>query len=213
MRRTRPTIGRTIKLPRRKRNLSYADKLKVNQLRVFVNNASWQADKAAFRKNVMDLAHTAYRHHMGVMITVGDTAAFINTDGSINSGQVRAFVAELVTDLSKEPALAFWDASNEPDYNAAGSPADRQAKRFEIARQIAATLHQLDKTTPVTIGMASEPSMEALADAVDVLSFHDYSATRDGIAANIARAKAFAGASRQAGDQHRDRLHRPGQSL
>jgi len=30
-----------------------------------------------------------------------------------------------------EPALAFWDASNEPDYNAAGVPSDRQEKRAE----------------------------------------------------------------------------------
>src|SRR5512136_582627 len=36
------------------RDLSYADKLKLNQLRVFVNEASWLADKAAFRKNLVD---------------------------------------------------------------------------------------------------------------------------------------------------------------
>ena len=32
------------------RDLTYADRLKLNQLRVFVNYASWQADKAAFRQ-------------------------------------------------------------------------------------------------------------------------------------------------------------------
>ena len=174
------------------RDLTYADRLKLNQLRVFVNDASWQADKAAFRRKLVDLARACNRHHIGLMITVGDSASFINADGSINRGHIRSFAKALVAAIDREPALAFWDASNEPDYNAADAPRDRQQKRFEIARLIAATLHELDKKTPVTIGVASEINMEILADAVDVLSFHDYLSTRAAIANDIARAKAFA---------------------
>ena len=48
--------------------------------------------------------------------------------------------------IGHEPALAFWDASNEPDYNAAGTPPDREQKRFEIARVIAARFHALNLT-------------------------------------------------------------------
>src|SRR5450631_716704 len=36
------------------RDLSYADRLQLNQLRVFVNYASWQTNKASFRKNLVD---------------------------------------------------------------------------------------------------------------------------------------------------------------
>ena len=175
------------------RDLTYADRLKLNQLRVFVNYASWQADKTAFRKNLVDLARVCNRHHIGLMITVGDSASFINNDGSINREHIRDFVSALVDAIGREPALAFWDASNEPEYNSAGSPPDRQQKRFEIARLIAATLHELDKTkTPVTIGVADERNMETLADAMDVLSFHDYLATRAAISNDLVRAKAFA---------------------
>ena len=174
------------------RDLTYADRLKLNQLRVFVNCESWQAGKAAFRKNLVDLARACTRHRIGLMITVGDTQTFINNDGAINRGHIRGLVKELVKAIGREPALAFWDASNEPDYNAADAPPDRQEKRFEIARLIAATLHELDKQTPVTIGVAYERNMETLADAVDVLSFHDYLPTRAAIADDIARAKAFA---------------------
>src|SRR4051812_11176121 len=60
------------------RDLTYADRLKLNQLRVFVNYASWDADKPAFRKNLTDLARACNRHRLGVMITVGDTASFID---------------------------------------------------------------------------------------------------------------------------------------
>ncbi len=174
------------------RDLTYADRLKLNQLRVFVNYASWQADKLAFRSNLVDLASACGRHHIGLMITVGESQTFIDEDGTINTNHIRDFVKALITAIGHEPALAFWDASNEPDYNAAGAPRDRQPKRFEIARLISATLHELDKQTPVTIGVASERNMEALADAVDVLSFHNYLSTRAAISNDIARAKAFA---------------------
>jgi len=177
------------------RDLAYADRLRLNQLRVFVNYASWQTNKAAFRQNLVDLARAGNRHHIGLMITIGDSASFINHDGTINRDHVRNFVKALVAAIGNEPVLAFWDASNEPDYNAAGSPRGQQEKRFEIARQIAAALHELDKKTPVTIGMASERNMETLADAVDVLSFHDYLPTRAAISNDIARAKAFAAKS------------------
>lgn len=175
-----------------RRDLSYADRLGVNQFRVFVNEAAWQADKSAFRRNVQDLLHACGEHHIGVMLTIGDTASFINADGSIARDQLRSFITDLVADAGREPALAFWDASNEPDYNAAGSPPDRQEKRMEIARLAASALHELDKSTPVTIGVANERTMETLADSVDVLAFHDYLPTRGAIAADIARAKTFA---------------------
>src|SRR5581483_4233054 len=183
------------------RDLSYADRLKLNQLRVFVNYASWSADKAAFRRNLIDLARACERHHIGLMITFGDTQSFINPDRSINRAQISALVAALVSDVSREPALAFWDASNEPDYNAANSPRDQQEKRMEIARLIATALHGLDKKTPVTVGVANERNMETLADTVDVLSFHDYLPTRAAVSNDVARAKAFAA---QAGKQVMD---------
>jgi hypothetical protein len=174
------------------RDLTYADRLKLNQLRVFVNYASWEADKPAFRRNIVDLARACNRRQIGLMITIGETQTFIDKDGTINRDRIRALMTELVAAIGREPALAFWDASNEPDYNTPGSPPGQQEKRMEIARLIAATLHELDKKTPVTVGVAYERNMETLADAVDVLSFHDYLSTRAAIAGDIARAKAFA---------------------
>src|SRR3954465_2382770 len=41
------------------RDLSYADRLKLNQLRVFVNAASWEADKTTFVRNLVNLAHAS----------------------------------------------------------------------------------------------------------------------------------------------------------
>jgi hypothetical protein len=174
------------------RDLTYADRLKLNQLRVFVNYASWEADKQAFRRNLIDLARACNRHSIGLMITIGETQTFIDADGTINRERISGLVTELVNAIGNEPALTFWDASNEPDYNPPGSPRNQQSNRMEIARIIANMFRELDKKTPVTIGMAYERNMEALADVVDVLSFHDYLSTRAAIKDDIARAKAFA---------------------
>ena len=89
------------------RDLTYADLLKLNQLRVFVNYASLQADKIAFRRNLIDLARACSRHNIGLMITIGDTQSFIKEDRTINNEQISALVTELVTALGNEPALAF----------------------------------------------------------------------------------------------------------
>jgi hypothetical protein len=51
--------------------------------------------------------------------------------------------------------------------------------------------HELDPVTPVTIGATFADNMIEMGDAVDVLSFHDYSTTRAQIRANIQKAKAY----------------------
>jgi len=58
---------------------------------------------------------------------------------------------------------------------------------------MAGVFRELDKVTPITIGSTTEREMEATgSDLVDVLCFHDYSATRHQIDENIERAKAYA---------------------
>ena len=100
----------------------------------------------------------------------------------------RAWARELLDTIGNEPALAFWDVFNEPDY----PPADAdRAAHLAYARVLAGIFRELDPRrprTPVTIGFAFEKPMEENADVVDVLSFHDYLPTRAEIRDNIAAA-------------------------
>jgi len=170
------------------RDLDYARRLNLNQLRVFISYEAWVADKPAFRKNLTHLMRAAHDRGLGVMPVVGNTEQMIMDDSA--RPLAREWAADLVRTIGNEPALAFWDVSNEPDYPP--TPDARVRRRFDLARYMAGVFHELDKKTPVTIGFAFEPNMEELADAVDVLSFHDYMQNRAVIRANIARAKAFA---------------------
>jgi hypothetical protein len=103
--------------------------------------------------------------------------------------EARAWAEYLVQTLAAEPGLAFWDVMNEPDW-----PTDEERVRqeCEYAKFMATVFRELDPATPVTIGMAFVPTMEELADYVDVLSFHDYKTTQRDIRASIDRAQAFA---------------------
>ncbi len=104
----------------------------------------------------------------------------------------RAWAKDLIDTIGQEPALAFWDVFNEPDY-----PPDstNRPARIAYARVMANIFHELDTRrprAPVTIGFAFEKPMEENADVVDVLSFHDYIPTRGEIRSNITAAVAFA---------------------
>ncbi len=169
------------------RDLDYARRLNLNQIRVFVSYEAWTADKAALRRNLAHLMRAAGQRGIGVMPTIGNTEQIMEDS---QRPAARELAADLVAAVGKEPALAFWDVSNEPDYPPA--PESRVRQRFALARYLAGIFHELDRNTPVTIGVAFEPKMEELADAVDVLSFHDYMQNRAVIRANIANARAFA---------------------
>ena len=147
------------------RDLDYALRLNLNQLRVFLSYEAWTADKPAFRRNLTHLMRAARQRGLGVMPVVGNTEQMIMDDSA--RPLARAWAADLVGTIGKEPALAFWDVSNEPDWPP--TPEARVRRRFELARYMASVFNELDRRTPVTIGFGFVPGMEELADAVDVM--------------------------------------------
>jgi len=171
------------------RDLDYAARLRLNQVRVFVPYAAWERNKEALRKNLVHFVRAAHARGMGVMPTMQyrfdewrDKAAWPNS---------RAFVADLVAAIWKEPGLAIWDVENEPECCKLPPTPDNRL-RMEHAMYMAKVFHELDPLTPVTIGATFAENMIEMGEAVDVLSFHDYSPTRAQIRANIAKAKQYA---------------------
>src|SRR5450631_766423 len=171
------------------RDLDYAKRLQLNQIRVFVPYAAWEKDKEALRKNLVHFVRAAHERGMGVMPTMmykfgewRDEAAWPNA---------RPFVGDLVAAIGKEPGLEIWDVENEPDCCSLPPTPDNRL-RMEHAVYMAKMFHELDPVTPVTIGATFADNMIEMGDAVDVLSFHNYSATRAQIRASIEKAKQYA---------------------
>ena len=171
------------------RDLDYAKRLQLNQVRVFVPYAAWIKDKEALRKNLVHFVRAAHERGIGVMPTMQyrfeewkDRAAWPNG---------REFVADLIAAIGNEPGLEIWDVENEPECcTLPPTPANRL--HMEHAVYMAKIFHDLDPVTPITIGATFAENMIEMGDAVDVLSFHNYSPTRAQIRASIEKAKAYA---------------------
>jgi len=171
------------------RDFDFAKRLQLNQARVFVPYEAWAKDKAAFRKNLLHLVRAAHQRGIGVMPTIQYAPGVsMNKDRWPES---KEYVADLIATIGKEPGLAFWDVLNEPECCALPpTPANRI--RMEYAVYMAKMFHELDPVTPVTIGATFADNMIEMGEAQDVLSFHNYLATRAAIRADIAKAKAYA---------------------
>ena len=171
------------------RDFDYAKRLQLNQARVFVPYDVWQKDREALRKNLLHLVRAAHERGIGVMPTLQyksdewrDEAAWPNS---------RVFIVDLVATLKKEPGLEIWDVENEPECCTLPPTADDRL-HMKHAMYMAKVFHELDPVTPVTIGAALAENMIEMGDAVDVLSFHDYSPTRDQIRSTIQKAQQYA---------------------
>jgi hypothetical protein len=174
------------------RDMGYAQKLHLNEVRVFLSYNAWLKGRTQFREHLIDFVRTCHAHGIGVMSVLVDGADEMmpNLFEPSARQQLREWAQDLVSAVGKEPGLVFWDANNEPDI--ISEPKEFQRHRMEIARYMAGVLRELDTRTPVTIGCAYVPCMEELADAVDVLSFHDYSPTAHEIRDNMTAARQFA---------------------
>jgi len=172
------------------RDLGYAKKINVNQVRVFLPYRAYTQDRAAFLTNLVHLARTCRALGIGLMPVVNYTETLFNEPAPYPL--TRAWVKTLLDTIGNEPALTCWDVFNEPELCWEGGDEKSSVAR---AREMVGIFRELDTRKPrkpVTIGWAWEATMEQNADVGDVLSYHDYMSTRAGIRRNIAAALACA---------------------
>jgi hypothetical protein len=168
-------------------DLNLAKSLNLNQVRVFLPYATYLEGKEALVPKLRQFVRECAKRDIGVMPVVG-SGPWVK-DTTLRSQAVE-WARFLVQALSDEPALAFWDVMNEPDWPTA--PAELVRTKTDNAIFMARTFRSLDPNTPVTIGWAFVDGMCEHTDEVDLLQFHDYMPTRGKIRASIARAKACA---------------------
>ena len=172
-----------------KRDLDYAKRLQLNQVRVFVPYAAWERDKEGLRKHLLHFVRAAHARGIGVMPTM--QYKFEEWKDKTAWSNARPFIADLIETIGKEPGLEIWDVENEPECCKLPPSPDNRL-RMEHAVYMAKIFHELDPVTPVTIGATFAENMIEMGDAVDVLSFHNYSPTRLEIRASIEKAKQYA---------------------
>lgn len=171
------------------RDLDYAKRLQLNEVRVFVPYAAWERNREALKKNLLHFVRAAHERGIGVMPTM--QYKFDEWRERTAWPNARPFVADLIAAIGKEPGLEIWDVENEPECCKL-PPTPENRLRMEHAMYMAKVFHELDPVTPVTIGATFAENMIEMGDAVDVLSFHNYSPTRGQIRASLEKAKAYA---------------------
>ena len=172
------------------RDLDYAKKININQVRVFLSYPAYVTNQEAFRKNLIHLARACQARGIGLMPVVTYSSEMIREAAPYPLA--RAWAKDLLATIGNEPALAFWDVFNEPDYPPSSTNHPARIARARVMAEIFRELDPRRPRTPVTIGYAFEKTMEQNADVVDVLSFHDYLPTREEISSNITAAVTFA---------------------
>jgi len=171
------------------RDLTCAQRLGINQIRCFIAYQAYQTNHEQFQQNLLHLVRAADERGIGVMPVVGYN---LQMQGQGYPG-AEEWAKFLVDTLGKEPGLAFWDVSNEPDYPP--NQPERSAPRLAFAKHMAGVFRRLDGQTPVTIGFAYEYTMEQCVDDVDVLVFHNYQQTREAVRTDIEKARLAAAAA------------------
>jgi hypothetical protein len=162
------------------RDLDYAQRLGINQLRVFFRAPQ---TNDALRQGLLHLVRAADQRGIGIMPVIGGYSQEMQGEGHPGAEDVARFYVDL---LSREPGLAFWDVFNEPDYPPTST---NRVARIAMAGYMAGLFRKLDGRTPVTIGFAYEATMEKCLDDVDVLVFHNYLQTRQEVRTDIELAR------------------------
>jgi len=171
------------------RDLTYAKRLGINQIRCFITYQAYVNNPEQFRQNLLHLVRAADERGIGVMPVVGYSLQ-MQGEGYPGAEEWAKF---LVDTSGNEPGLAFWDVYNEPDYPP--NRPERSGPRLAFAKHMAGVFRRLDGHTPVTIGCAYEYTMEQCADSVDVLVYHGYQQTREAVRLDIEKARLAAAAA------------------
>ncbi len=149
--------------------LTWAERIGMNTMRVFLHDLLWQQDAAGFQKRINEFLTIASRHHIRPMFVLFDSCwdpiphlgpQHPPTPGVHNSGWVQSPGAKALADVNQYPRLksyvqgvvrAFarddrilaWDVWNEPGSDNAGSyPKEELPARDKTAR-VAALLPQV----------------------------------------------------------------------
>jgi hypothetical protein len=148
--------------------LSWAEAMGMNTMRVFLHDLLWQQDAAGFQKRIDRFLTLASRHHIRPMFVLFDSCwdplphlgpQHPPTPGIHNSGWVqspgaialadasqyprlKAYVQGVVGAFAKDNRILAWDVWNEPGADNAGSYPKEELKEKDKVARVAALLPQ-----------------------------------------------------------------------
>ncbi len=190
------------------RELTYAQRLGLNSARPFLAYVVYEHDPKRFLNRLTHFVRTAHDRGISVMPVVWDSC-FDDSMPTIDSTENKwipnpgvqrlgpefwpageAYCRDLVQTLGPEPGLTMWDIMNEPlitSWVMEETPErdERKGTIWNFVHHFCGVMKELDKTHPITVGVANVATLAQVEAHVDVLSYHDYLPTRAAIRAQI----------------------------
>ena len=204
----------TFDLPTIDRELGWAQALGMNTMRVFLHNLLWQQDSQGFLRRMDQFLEVADKHHIRIMFVLLDSVwdprphlgkqhepkphihnsgwvqapgAELLKDESRWEGELKPYIAGVLTHFRNDKRVLMWDLMNEPDNDSVQYKttelADKAARALKLLREEWKWARTVNPTQPLTSGVwkgtytsdASLSEMERFQlQNSDVLTFHSY---------------------------------------
>jgi len=173
------------------RELGYAERLRLNAVRVFLQVAVYERDPKVFSARFEDFLARCQKHHLVMMPVVFDSCfgefpdleRYREKDWMANPGQNRLgpghwpaleqYVRDVVGGHKGDRRIVLWDVMNEPTCTSFNKPED-QKLIWAFVRRFLDYVKEVDPTHPRTIGLMHSNELPMVQDRVDVLGFHNY---------------------------------------
>ena len=188
------------------RELGYAERLKLNTVRVFLQIAVYEHNPQRFLDNFENFLGLCEKHHIRMMPVVFDSCfgefpdlvKYRDMDWMACPGQNRLgpehwpamekYVHDVVGTHKQDPRIVLWDVMNEPYITSFNKDADKKLIHTFLGRALDMA-RATGPVQPLSVGwefwpLAIDPQQHL--DQVDVISFHNY--TTD-LAEAIAKAR------------------------
>jgi hypothetical protein len=142
------------------RELGWAEKFRMNTMRVFLHDLAWKQDPAGFKQRIDRFLAIAARHGIRPVFVLFDScwdpnpklgpqhppipgvhnSGWVQSPGradlldAANDPRFRAYVEDVVGTFARDPRVLAWDLWNEPDNDGGGSFEDPSVQKRELAR-------------------------------------------------------------------------------
>ena len=172
------------------RNMGYAKRLQLNSVRIWSSRDRYYEDPEGTIEKLRNFIRTAFSYGITTMVVLWNGNTIDDEFVAMNSvSEDEKYMSAVVEALKDEEGLLMWDIINEPTGNAyivkssGEEKAARLAKVWRLVRHHCEYVKSIDNKNAITVGQYLIEHVEATADCIDVLCFHDYSETRSRVEA------------------------------
>jgi len=176
------------------RELGYAERIKCNSVRVFLQQLVYEHNPEGFLENLSDFVDLCDKHCIRPMLVLFDSCfgvspslennmIWVANPGPDHMGkdfwpQSEKYARDVVKLFDGDERMLIWDVMNEPTATWLAITPEGRKLIWDFCRHFCEYVKSLDGSHPITVGVAGTDNSEVI-NHVDVLSMHCYASTKE----------------------------------